>query len=264
MSAAQGQNHDAGVPAHPIPAHLRYITKFIQIPLMALATAFFGSVSLICSVWDKSGRQQHAVARAWAAVFLRIAMSPVTLVGGDKLQLCRTAVYASNHTSYMDTPVLFAKIPVQFRILAKASLWSTPFVGWHLRRSGQVAIDALSTRTAIAGLLRGVATLKSGLPLMVFPEGARSPDGHVQPARSGAAFMAIRAGVPLVPIALVGTYELLPMHVYSLRPRPLMIVIGDPIPTTGLTTKDADALTDRLYEAICTMYYRYSELPATQ
>jgi 1-acyl-sn-glycerol-3-phosphate acyltransferase len=72
--------------------------------------------------------------------------------------------------------------------------------------------------------------------------------------------MAIRAGVPLVPLALVGTYELLPIHVYALRPRPLLLVVGDPIPTDGLTTKDADALTEQLYAEIGKMYYRYSGL----
>jgi 1-acyl-sn-glycerol-3-phosphate acyltransferase len=158
----------------------------------------------------------------------------------------------------MDSPVLFAKLPFQFRILAKQSLWKIPFVGWYLERSGQVPIDQGSPRSAVAGLLRGVATLKTGMPLVVFPEGSRSPDGQLQAWASGAAFMALRAGLPLVPLALVGTYELLPMHVYSLRPRPLMIVVGDPISTEGLTTKDADALTERLYAEIATMYYQYS------
>lgn len=116
------------------------------------------------------------------------------------------------------------------------------------------------SRSAVAGLLRGVAALKAGMPLVLFPEGSRSPDGHLQTAHSGCAFMALRAGVPLVPLALIGTYELLPIHVYSLRPRPLMIIVGDPIPTDGLTTKDADALTARLYDEIGKMYYQYSEL----
>jgi 1-acyl-sn-glycerol-3-phosphate acyltransferase len=242
----------------PIPTHLRLLTRFIIIPLMALATAFFGCISLICGLWDRSGRQQHAVARAWARTLLAVAFSPVSLIGKEKLNLSQAAVYASNHLSYMDTPVLFAKLPFQFRILAKQALWKIPFVGWYLRRSGQVPIDASSPRSGLAGLLRGVKTLNAGLPIFVFPEGARSPEGTLNTMASGAAFMAIRAGVPLVPLAVVGTYELLPMHVYALRPRPLKLIVGDPIPTEGLTTKDADALTTRLYEAISKMYYEHS------
>jgi 1-acyl-sn-glycerol-3-phosphate acyltransferase len=226
---------------------------------MALATAFFGCLSLVCGLWDRSGRQQHAVAQAWARTMLRIALSPVEIVDAGKIPHPTVAVYASNHLSYMDTPVLFAKLPFQFRILAKQGLWKIPFVGWYLNRSGQVPIDASSPRSAIAGLLRGVKALKSGLPIFVFPEGKRTPTGDMQEAASGCAFMAIRAGVPLVPLALIGTYELLPIHVYSLRPRPLKIIVCDPIPTEGLTTKDADALTARLYEEITRMYHQYSE-----
>ena len=250
-------------PVHRIPAHLRYLTMFVCIPLMALATTGFGSISLICGLWDRSGRQQHLVARAWAAILLRIALSPVRIVGAEKLRNYPVAVYASNHLSYMDTPALFAKLPFQFRILAKQSLWKVPFVGWYLRRSGQVPIDSGSSRSAVAGLLRGVAALKAGMPLVLFPEGSRSPDGHMQAAHSGCAFMALKAGVPLVPLALIGTYELLPIHVYSLRPRPLMIIAGDPISTDGLTTRDADALTVRLYDEISKMYYQYSDLAPT-
>jgi 1-acyl-sn-glycerol-3-phosphate acyltransferase len=246
-------------PAQPIPAHLRYLTMFVMIPLMALATAFFGCISLVCGLWDRSGSQQHLVARAWARTLLLLSLSPVRVVGAEKLSHFPVAVYASNHLSYMDTPVLFAKLPFQFRILAKQMLWKVPFVGWYLNRSGQVPVDASSPRSAVAGLLRGVAALKAGTPLVLFPEGARSPDGRMQAAHSGCAFMAIRAGVPLVPLALVGTYELLPMHVYTLRPRPLKIIVGDPIPTAGLTTKDADDLTARLYAEIGKMYEQHAD-----
>jgi 1-acyl-sn-glycerol-3-phosphate acyltransferase len=249
-------------PVHRVPAHLRYLTMFVCIPLMALATAGFGSISLICGLWDRSGRQQHLVARAWAATLLRIAFSPVRIVGAEKLRNYPVAVYASNHLSYMDTPALFAKLPFQFRIMAKQSLWKVPFVGWYLKHSGQVPIDIGNSRSAIAGLLRGVAALKAGMPLVLFPEGSRSPDGHMQIAHSGCAFMALKAGVPLIPLALIGTYELLPIHVYSLRPRPLMIIVGDPISTAGMTTRDADALTVRLYEEIGKMYYQYSDFTA--
>jgi 1-acyl-sn-glycerol-3-phosphate acyltransferase len=260
MSGPEGKAEAASELPYEVPAHLRWLSLLFCIPLMALATAGFGCVSLVCGLWDRSGRQQHFVARLWAATLLRISFSPVEIVGREKLRRYPVAVYASNHLSYMDTPVLFAKLPFQFRILAKQSLWKIPFVGWYLERSGQVPIDQGSPRSAVAGLLRGVAALKAGTPLVVFPEGSRSPDGHLQAWASGAAFMALRAGVPLVPLALVGTYELLPIHVYSLRPRPLKIVVGEPISTEGLTTKEADALTARLYEEIATMYYQHSEI----
>lgn len=251
----------AEAPHNRVPVGLRWLTYLFVLPLIALATAFFGCISLIAGLWDRSGRQQHAVARAWASVLLRIALSPVTVEGLEKLQPLRcegsrrpVAVYASNHLSYYDTPMLFAKLPFQFRILAKASLWKLPFIGWYLNRSGQVPIDQSSARAGVASLMRGVKTLQSGMPLMLFPEGGRSATGELKPMVSGAAWMAIKAQVPLVPLTLIGTYELLPIHTYTMRPRPLKLVVGEPIATAGLTTRDADALTERLRAVIHETY----------
>jgi 1-acyl-sn-glycerol-3-phosphate acyltransferase len=239
------------------PFALRWLSYLLLVPLIGLATAGFGCISLLCGLWDKSGRQQHFIAHLWARTLLLISLSPVKIIGREKLHLHETAVYASNHLSYMDTPVLFARLPFQFRILAKQGLWKVPFIGWYLNRSGQVPVDTKSPRSLIASLNRGVTTLKHGLPLVLFPEGGRAATGQLQSMMSGSAYMAIKAQVPLIPLTLIGTYELLPIHVYSLHPRALAIVVGDPIPTTGLTTRDADALTQRLYQSISTTYARY-------
>ncbi|MBE7159250.1 MAG: 1-acyl-sn-glycerol-3-phosphate acyltransferase, partial [Rhodospirillales bacterium] len=205
-------------------------------------------------LWDADGRQQHWVARQWARVLLRLALSPVTVENPERLRGLGPAVFAANHLSYYDTPVLFAKLPFQFRILAKASLWKLPFIGWYLQRSGQVPIDQSSARAGVASLGRGAKTLESGLPLMVFPEGGRTENGALQPMAAGAAWMAIKAQVPLVPLTLVGTYELLPIHVYALHPRPLKLVVGRPISTTGMSTREAEALTKRLHDEIYRTY----------
>ena len=238
------------------PLLCRWLTYLLFLPLIALATSLFGSVSLICGLWDGTGRQQHWVARQWARVLLRLALSPVTVEHPERLQCLGPAVLAANHLSYYDTPMLFAKLPFQFRILAKASLWKLPFIGWYLNRSGQVPIDQSSSRAGVASLGRGARTLQSGLPLVVFPEGGRTESGQLQPMAAGAAWMAIKAQVPLVPLTLIGTYELLPIHVYAIRPRPLKLVVGEPIPTLGLTTRDAERLTAQLHAEI---YRTYTE-----
>jgi 1-acyl-sn-glycerol-3-phosphate acyltransferase len=249
-------NHNNRQSPQP-PFVLRWLSYLLLIPLVGLATASFGCISLLVGLWDKAGGQQHAIAHLWARTLLLISLSPVSIIGVEKLHEHETAVYASNHLSYMDTPVLFARLPFQFRILAKQALWKIPFIGWYLHRSGQVPVDTKSPRSLIASLNRGVATLKSGLPLVLFPEGGRAATGQLQTMMSGCAYMAIKAQVPLIPLTLVGTYELLPIHVYALRPRPLLIVVGDPIPTTGLHTRDADALTQRLYQAISETYMQH-------
>jgi 1-acyl-sn-glycerol-3-phosphate acyltransferase len=232
----------------------RWVNYLVFIPLVAVATCFFGTISLVCGVWDKSGREQHAIAGVWARVLLRIAMSPVKLEHADRLPIGGAAVYASNHLSYYDTPVLFAKLPFQFRILAKAPLWKIPFIGWYLERSGQVPIDQSSGRAGVVSLARGARTLEAGMPMVIFPEGGRAFNGLLQPMLAGAAWMAIKAQVPLVPLTLVGTYEMLPIHVYALKPRPVKLIVGEPISTIGMSTRDAEVLTDKLRTIIHDTY----------
>jgi 1-acyl-sn-glycerol-3-phosphate acyltransferase len=243
-----------GTPRPSVPQVWRWASYLFFLPLVGLATIFFGTISLACGVWDKDGRQQHALARAWARVLLRVALSPVTLEHAERLYVHEAAVYASNHLSYYDTPVLYAKLPFQFRILAKAPLWDIPFIGWYLQRSGQVSIDQSSARAGVVSLARGAKTLAAGMPMVIFPEGGRAFNGELQVMAAGAAWMAIKAQVPLVPLTLVGTYELLPIHVYALRPRPLKLIVGEPISTVGMTTRDAEALTERLRSVIYETY----------
>ena len=168
----------------------KLLTYILLAPLIVASTAFFGMISLITSLWDKSGRQQHAIAQVWAKSLLMLSFSPMTVIGREKLG--RVAVYASNHISYMDTPALFGNLPFQFRILANHYLFKIPFIGWHLTRSGQVPIDQSNLRSQIAGLNKGTGTLKSGMPILLFPEAGRSQDGHIRSMLSGAAFMAIK------------------------------------------------------------------------
>ena len=240
----------------PLPpgAAMRWLTYMVFDPLIVVLTSFFGCISLVASLWDRSGRQQHGIAQAWARALLWVTHSPVAVEGLPHLASVGSAVYVCNHLSYMDTPVLFAHLPFQFRIFAKQSLWKLPFIGWHLRRSGQVPVDQTTARNSVASLNLGVATLRAGMPLVLFPEGGRSPTGDPKEFLPGAAFMALRAQVPLVPVTLVGTYELLPMHVYALRPRPLRLIVGDPIATAGLTTRDAPELTRKAHDVITRTY----------
>jgi 1-acyl-sn-glycerol-3-phosphate acyltransferase len=248
-------------PLDPVPTGVKWLNFIFIIPLIAIATIFFGTLAFICGLWDKSGRQQHLMARQWARVLLIVGFAPIKLVHAERFRGVGTAVYASNHLSYYDTPAIFATLPFQFRILAKAPLFKVPFIGWYLTRSGQVSIDQSSARAGIASLARGVATIKQGLPMVIFPEGGRTATGDIQPMLAGAAYIAIKAQVPLVPLTLVGTYELLPIHVYALSPRPLKLIVGEPLSTEGLTTKDAEALTDKLKQVIHETYIAEHDIP---
>ena len=155
----------------------------------------------------------------------------------------------------MDTPLVFSSLPFQFRILAKQSLWRWPFIGWHLNRSGQIPVD----EDGSAGLNRAIRALKSGMPLFIFPEGGRTKDGQMQTFMRGPAYIAIRARIPLVPMALIGTFELLPIHTHHFRPRPVKLVIGRPIDPSGYSIRQTDELTARLREEILDLYTLHAE-----
>ena len=233
-----------------MPRMHRWRTNLIQTPLFFLSTSLFGSLSLLVSLVDKSGRAQHRLARLWARSCVWASGSKLTVRGAENLRKQPVAVYAANHTSYMDTPVIFAALPFQFRILAKKELWSMPFIGWYLGRSGQIPIDTENPRATLSSLGVAVKALRVGMPLFVFPEGSRTPDGELQTFLSGAAYLAIRAQVPLVPIALSGVYDLLPIHTRHFYPGELTLSVAEPIETTGMTPRDTEALTLRLRNVI--------------
>ncbi len=235
---------------NPLPRLYRWRTDFIQTPVLTLATVACGSLSLLISFVDKNGRVQHRVARVWARLCVWISGARLIVRGAENLHKCPVAVYAANHTSYMDTPVVFASLPFQFRILAKKELWPIAFIGWYLDRSGQIPINTANPHASLSSLGVGVKALRTGMPLFVFPEGGRTSDGELQKFLSGAAYLAIRAQVPLIPVALSGVYDLLPIHTHHFYPVDLTLSVGEPIPTTGMTLRQAEALTETLRDEI--------------
>ena len=240
----------------PLPRLYRWRSNVLQAPLLFLATGFFGTLALLASLVAKTGRTQHRIARVWARVCVRLSGSRLIIQGAENLHKHAVAVYAANHTSYMDTPVVFSALPFQFRILAKKELWSLPFIGWYLNRSGQIPINTENPRATLSSLGGGVKALRAGMPLFVFPEGSRTPNGDLQVFLAGAAFLAIRAQVPLIPVALSGVYDLLPIHTRHFYPGDLVLSVGEPIDTTGMTLRQADELTTRLRSTIAGMLGR--------
>jgi 1-acyl-sn-glycerol-3-phosphate acyltransferase len=240
----------------PLSLTSRLSSNLVRSPLFFFLTGFFGCVSLAASCVEKDGRWQHTIARQWARTSLWAAGAPVIVIGRENLM--PLAIYTSNHTSFMDTPLVFSSLPFQFRILAKQSLWKWPFIGWHLHRSGQIPVDEESGSGSIAGLNRAIRALKSGMPLFIFPEGGRTADGRMQSFMNGPAYISIRARVPLVPMALVGTYELLPIHTHHFRPRPVKLIIGKPIEPLGYTIRQVDELTSKLRADILQLYERHA------
>jgi 1-acyl-sn-glycerol-3-phosphate acyltransferase len=226
----------------------------IFVPLIYLYTAIMGSLSLLSSFFDRDGRMQHWFARTWSRMILKTAFIHVKVEGLEHIDPSQAAVYASNHLSALDIPVLYASLPTQFRILAKSELFRYPFMGWHLTRSGQIPIDHDDARASLRSLNRASESLRKGMPLVIFPEGGRSRDGRLQDFMGGAFYMAIKAQAPVVPIVLIGTYELLPMNSFHLHPGRVDMIIGEPISTKGMVPRQMDKLAARVREVMADMY----------
>jgi 1-acyl-sn-glycerol-3-phosphate acyltransferase len=151
----------------------------------------------------------------------------------------------------MDTPTLLAHIPNSFRFLAKQELFKIPFIGGHLERAGNISVPLDDPRAALRVLSQAGKGMKErGVSMLVFPEGGRSETGELQPFKDGAALLALKAQVPVVPIGIVGIRDVLPMHSHHIRPGRVTLRIGNPIPTEGMEIRDRTALTERLYREI--------------
>jgi 1-acyl-sn-glycerol-3-phosphate acyltransferase len=233
----------------------RLRSYFIYDPLIWLYTVVFGLVSIPASFFGDHERILHSFARAWSWMIMKTIFSPVKVTGLDKIDTTRPHVYAVNHASALDIPVLYVYLPFQFRIAFKKELLSYPIVGWHLKRSGQICIDQQNPGASIGSIRSALKSLKAGMPLVIYPEGGRTPDGQIKPFLPGAFFLAIKAQVDIVPVALVGTFELLPMNTYHIKSRTLEMRVGEPISTAGLTGHDMQALSDKVQKAVCDLYY---------
>ena len=256
MRIARPRQSPHAVPGRTYGRLSRLRSYLIIDPLIWLYTLVLGVLALPGGFLDRSGRRLHWFSYAWSWLIMKTIFSPVTVTGLDKIDISKPHVYAANHASALDIPVLYVNLPFQFRIAFKKELLSYPVVGWQLRRSGQICIDQQNPSHSISSIRAALKGLKAGLPLVIFPEGGRTPDGEIKPFLPGAFFLAIKAQVDIVPVALVGTYELLPMNTYHIKCRPLEMRVGEPISTTGLTMRDMETLSAKVQKALEDVYYR--------
>ncbi len=219
-------------------------------PLLALATIFMGTLSILASLVDGSGRTQHAIARVWARMVLAVCFIRVRVEGLEKLDPAGSYVFVANHASFMDIPAILARLPFQFRFFAKQGLYRIPFLGTHLKRAGHLPVDRSNVRASLRSMTEGArCIMQHRISVLLFPEGGRSQH-RLGEFKEGAAYIAIKAGVPAVPMGLLGLRELLPMGSGHIRAGRSVLRIGDPIPTAGMKLADRAALNERLYQEV--------------
>jgi len=222
-------------------------------PLIVVSTIVMGAASFLASLVDRSGNSSHWVARVWAKMLLAVNFIHVRVTSLEKLSPDGSYVFVANHSSYMDIPAILSRFPQQFRFLAKKGLYRIPFLGWHLKWAGHLPVDRSNARNRLRSMNEGArAIAQRHVSMLLFPEGGRSRQGLGE-FKEGAAYMAIKAGVPVVPVAIIGMRELLPMGSIHVRSGRVTVRVGRPIPTAGLKMADRIALTERLYHEIHTL-----------
>ena len=213
-------------------------------------TVVMATLSLLLWPFDRRGAMQHWCARWWCRLVAWSIFARIRVYGTENVSKDQNYVYMANHSSLIDTPALFAYLPHQFRIMAKKELFYIPFMGWHLWTAGNFPIDRSDPRKTANSLRRVIEGVRSGKSLAVFPEGTRTPDGHLQEFKSGAFKIAVRAGVPIVPVSIRGTFKLLPKTTLAPRPGRVEVVIGEPIETREYSDRNLTELIARTRAAI--------------
>ena len=229
---------------------LRILLSFWAMIWLALLTGA-GALIIVCQqLFRVDEHKRQWVGRLWAKFLLAGTGCPARITGLENLSPEATYVFASNHTSALDIPALLALLPANFRWMAKKELFAIPVFGLAIRGVGYIPIDRSDPRTALKSLHQAAQRIAAGASVAVFPEGTRSPDGALLPFKSGGLALAIRAGRPVVPLAIMGARQVLEPNRLILNPGPIRVAVGTPIPTQGLKMKDREDLAQKVRDQV--------------
>jgi 1-acyl-sn-glycerol-3-phosphate acyltransferase len=218
---------------------------------IVLVTVFFSILAILASFTEKTGSRVHRVGNLWARSILAASRIRVKVKGLSNVDPSRSYIFMSNHQSNFDIPVLLAHLPMQFRWLAKAELFKIPIFGLAMKRAGYISIDRLNRRSAMKSLGSAAETIRNGVSVLIFPEGTRSRDGKIQPFRKGGFVLAVEAGVPVVPLIIHGTRDVMAKDRLRINPGDVVLEIAQPIETSGYSRRSKDALLENVREVIC-------------
>ncbi len=196
----------------------------LTIPFLALtpvaATAYYIT---------KARKNAHRFGRLWANILLATCGIKVNVTGTENIPMNEPVIFACNHASQVDIPVLYKVLPVTFRFLVKKELFKIPVLGMAMKSAGYIPIDRSGGKAAVRSLHAAARELKKGASIVIFPEGTRSLDGSLGSFKAGAFALAIKSKHPVIPIAIKGTYEILPKGGFTARPGIVHVSIGQPI-----------------------------------
>lgn len=222
--------------------------------VIVTTTVVFGTLSVLTSWVPPRGRLFLFWARAWSRALLVLCGIPARVEVSRAAAAVPQAVFMSNHESLVDIPLLFVGIRQDVRFLAKRSLFFVPFLGWAMAAAGFVPVDRRRTDKAADVFLALEKRVKAGNSILVFPEGTRSRSGALQPFKRSGFLLALRTGLPIVPVAVSGARNVVGADSLWIRRVPVAIRFGEPVPTAGLGVGDQKALMERVRAEILRLH----------
>ena len=222
---------------------------FVQAPIALAVTILYASAGCLAALAYRSGRTTREIGGAWSRLLLRLLQVGVSVSGLEHAPP-GPAVYAANHASTLDIFVLFGHLPLDFRIVYKRSLSIVPLLGWAIRLGGHLPIDRRHPFRARRSLDQAARRIRGGTSVVLFPEGTRSTDGAVGRFKRGSFSLAIDAGVPVVPVSLVGVKAVVPRGLSSIRPGTVGVVLHPPVPAAGRSPDDAESFAEEVRKVV--------------
>ena len=221
-----------------------YLTSLI------INTLILSLLTIIVSFFDKKGNAVHYIGKFWSLLNVYLSGTRLSIKGKEKIDRTRTYIVMSNHQSLFDIWALIGKLPLQLRWIVKSGIKKMPIFGYALERMGHIYIDRSKGKGTLANLDAAVQKIKAGTSVVIFPEGTRSIDGHLQKFLNGGAVLAIRSGVPILPITVNGSRFVLPKNTLGLMPGKIEIIVGDVIDPGAFSENQKDELMAEVKMAI--------------
>ena len=229
---------------------IRILWYYVVLSLSGIVHASASAVAGLLLVPLRRGGVYDWAGTDWARDVLSAAGTPVIAEGLENIPRDQPVIYASNHSSMFDIWALFATLPGSVRFVAKKELFKIPLLGRAMRAAGHIPIDREARKKAFEAYDEAARTIKRGVTPVVFPEGTRSRTGELLPFKNAPFGLAIAAQVPIVPVYVHDTFEILPKGTWRLRPRPIRLLIGPPISTAGRRPEDRERLRDEVRAAM--------------
>jgi 1-acyl-sn-glycerol-3-phosphate acyltransferase len=237
------------------------IRSCLLIIVSVIITAFMSGCAIIFPLISPGENKSHKIAHIWAKILLILTNTRVKVVGEDNIISQKPYIFMANHQSDFDILILLAHVPGQFRWIVKKELFHIPLFGPAMRKAGYIEMDRQNHKSALRSIEKAARKIRDGKSVMSFPEGTRSKDGKIEPFKQGMFYLAIKAGVPIIPISIVGANYIMPKRSLRINPGKITLVIGNPIETCGYTIENRHALIEKVRNVIINNYEEYGNQP---